>query len=87
MAPPDVLRGPVSATGAEILRAIIAWDDEHGYAPTFRDIGDLFGMASSSSPYNHLVKLRAIGAVTWVDQAPRTLVITAAGRKALGYDD
>jgi repressor LexA len=83
MAPPAILRGDLTQQGYAILRAIGEFSDVNGYAPTVREIGETLGMASSSSPYNVLVALRAMGAVTWKPDSFRTLVLTPAGRNAI----
>ena len=41
----------------EILKVIISYIQEHGYAPTVREIGKIVGLESTSSVQNHLKKM------------------------------
>lgn len=83
MASPALLHGDLTKQGMELLRAIQTYIDEVGYPPTTRELAEIFGYASPSTPHLHLSKLRQIGAVTWVRDSPRTIAITPAGKAAL----
>lgn len=48
-----------------------------------REIQEKVGASSVSNIHDRLVILREYGFVTWVEESPRTLVITGEGRKAL----
>jgi repressor LexA len=67
---------------AETLSAIFFFQREHGYSPTIREIAGETGSGSASNVHDRLVVLRGYGLVTWVEELPRTLVLTKAGRKA-----
>ena len=41
----------------KIVEAIIAYINEHQYAPTVREIGDMVGLKSTSSVHAHLGRL------------------------------
>jgi repressor LexA len=64
-------------------REIHAWigtfTTEHGYSPSFRDIGKAFGIKSPNGVACHLKPMRERGMVTWVDGMGRSL-------RALEYD-
>lgn len=47
----------------EILKAIIAYTQEHGYAPTVREICEMVGLESPSSVQNHLKKMLRDGMI------------------------
>ena len=47
----------------EILNCIIGYMQEHGYAPTVREIGDRVGLRSSSSVHRYLVEMRDSGMI------------------------
>lgn len=38
----------------DILQAIIGYIEEHGYPPTFREIGEMTGLKSTSSVQHHM---------------------------------
>jgi SOS-response transcriptional repressor LexA len=63
--------------------AIDALQRRTGYSPTLREIQEATGSASVSNVHDRLVVLRDLGLVTWVEDSPRTLVITESGRRAL----
>jgi repressor LexA len=59
----------------EILEAIISYIQEHGYAPTVREIGEMVGLKSASSVQSHLDRMLADGMIetdTWVG-SPRAI--------------
>lgn len=47
----------------EILEAIISYIQEHGYAPTVREIGEMVGLKSASSVQGHLDRMFADGMI------------------------
>lgn len=47
----------------EILEAIILYIQEHGYAPTVREIGEMVGLKSASSVQRHLDRMLADGMI------------------------
>lgn len=52
----------------------------HGYAPTYRELGDLTGRASPNTIGLELVRLARNGLVTYRKGSPRTLQLTGAGK-------
>lgn len=40
-----------------MLQVIIGYIEEHGYSPTFREIGEMTGLKSTSSVASHMKKL------------------------------
>jgi repressor LexA len=58
---------------SEILAVITEYIDQHGYAPSIREIGDIMHLVSPSTVYMHLTKLKEKGLVTWEPTQPRTL--------------
>lgn len=58
-----------------ILKAIIAYIEEHGYPPTNREIGAMVGLKSTSSVYTHLLKMKDSGMIETDDTfcAPRAI--------------
>jgi repressor LexA len=52
---------------AEVLNAVRDYQQEHGYAPTLREIGALSGLDSPSSVRYHLDQLQRMG---WIRRHP-----------------
>lgn len=77
------VHGTLTERGRELLHAIENFSDVYGYPPTVRDLQGIVGLASPSTVYAHLEKLRWQGAVDWVTGSTRTLHVTPAGRRAL----
>lgn len=44
-----------------ILRAIIEYTEQHGYAPTYAEIGAMVKLKSKNSVYNHIKRMLADG--------------------------
>lgn len=59
----------------DILFAINAYVEEHGYAPSIRDIGKMVNLTSSSTVQGYLERLKEKGYITWLPGQPRTLRI------------
>lgn len=57
----DMTERQGKATRERILRFIIDYIQQHGYAPTIREIGAGVGLKSTSSVMTHLMKLFAEG--------------------------
>lgn len=45
----------------EIIEIIKKYQSEHGYMPSYREVGDLAGMTSSASIASHMNKLFDLG--------------------------
>lgn len=57
-----------------MLQEIINYIKEYGYAPSVREIGNMVGLKSTSSVYNHLQILRMEGKIeTDHDYSPRAI--------------
>ena len=64
-----------------IIQCILAFTAEHGYPPSFREIGTAVGLTSSSHVHYHLQKLRLAGRITYEPGKNRTIrVLTEAGK-------
>ncbi|MDK8193114.1 hypothetical protein QP794_23790 [Paenibacillus sp. UMB7766-LJ446] len=48
----------------EALQAIKVYFQDHGYPPTTRELGDMMGLASSSTAYSYLDRLEKKGFIT-----------------------
>lgn len=70
---------PPTARQREIHAWISKFASENGYSPSYRQIGDAFGIRSPNGVVCHLDRMRARGMVTWVEGVSRTL-------RALEYD-
>lgn len=51
--------------------------DQHGYAPTVREIGDQAGLSSTSTVHRHLERLKEDGYLTDDQKSPRTLQVVS----------
>jgi repressor LexA len=67
----------------EILAFIREWTQKQKYPPSWRDIGDHFGITSSNGVDDHLQALKKRGLVAWGPQCSRTLRLTNAGYQVL----
>lgn len=59
----------------EVIDTIQKYLSINGYPPSFRDIGKIVGMKSSSTVSGILTNLKKKGYVTWETGRPRTLKI------------
>jgi repressor LexA len=65
------------------LAAIGAFLKQRQYPPTFRDVQDAVGIASTNGASEMLVRLRKKGLVKWEPGEVRTLLLTQAGEEAI----
>lgn len=58
-----------------ILEVIIGYIERHGYPPTFREIGEMVALKSTSSVHRHLNKMIELGMLETdaTDNSPRAL--------------
>ncbi|MBM7631736.1 transcriptional regulator [Geomicrobium sediminis] len=63
----------------EALQVAIAFIDENGFSPTFRELKELLGLKSQSSVHTLFIRLKEQGYVTWEYDRPRTLKILVKG--------
>lgn len=83
MAKAAALHAPLTDRQHHTLATIDMLQRQKGYSPTVREIQESIGASSPSNIHDRLVILRDLGLVTWVEDSPRTLVLTETGRKAL----
>lgn len=62
-------------TRRRMLKYIAGYHDEHGWAPTVREIGDAVGLASPSSVHGHLRVLHDRGELV-LGNGPRMIRLT-----------
>lgn len=65
-----------------VLGGIDALTKKHGYPPTYREIGE-FVHLQYTSVQHHVGVLASLGLVTRERYGPRTLVVTATGKRYL----
>ena len=58
---------------AEIVTAILQYNNKHGYSPTVREIGNMVGLKSPSTVQQHLNHLEKMGAIEKNPASPRTI--------------
>lgn len=58
-----------------MLNALSNYIDEKGYVPSIREVGGMVNLASASTVYNHIEKLKDKGFITWEPGQPRTIQI------------
>jgi repressor LexA len=66
----------------EVLEALRRLHDQHGFAPSLREVASEVGLASVSSVHAHVVKLADRGLVERRPGIPRTVRRAAAGHRA-----
>lgn len=70
---PDVLTTPLTDRQQSVLEVLRRHVAEHGYPPTVREIGEVLGMASSSTVHSHLAALERAGIIERDPTKPRAL--------------
>ena len=63
----------------EILDYIIAFQAEHGYPPSVREIGAAVGLKSPSTVHFHLKGLEAAGLITKAEGKTRAITVSQSG--------
>lgn len=58
-----------------VFESILLYQRQHGYAPSIREIGEMVGLASTSSVYSHLKILEEKGYIARKVEAPRAIAI------------
>lgn len=64
----------LTARNLEVLRAIAAFREEHGYSPSFRELGQELYL-SPGAVQRHITKLINLGYISMIPNAPRTIVV------------
>lgn len=59
----------------QMMKFIVRYVDEHGYAPTLTEIGAGVGIASPNAVRGHLDKLRDEGKIDMTPKIARSIVI------------
>lgn len=70
----------------EALRAVAVFQDEHGYAVTYRELADMIGVSNVSSAYKLLTALERKGLVKIMRGRNRAVTVTGMGRGWLEID-
>lgn len=47
----------------QMLQYIISYIEEHGYPPSYQEIGDAVGLASKSTVYTHIMRMLCEGTI------------------------
>lgn len=68
-----VLTSPLTDRQQSVLDVLRRHVAEHGYPPTVREIGEVLGMASSSTVHSHLAALERAGIIERDPTKPRAL--------------
>lgn len=64
----------------EVLKYISRYTADHGFPPTFRDIGDHF-MITSKGAFEHIQALKAKGYISCEANKSRSMVVLKAGER------
>jgi repressor LexA len=65
----------------EIFDFLVGYQEQHGYPPTVREIGQAVGLASPSTVHAHLANLERSGLLRRDPTKPRALELLGGGRK------
>lgn len=63
----------MKVTDEQILKFVEDYTKQHGYPPSFRDIGGAMGIVSAGSVKYRVARLREKGLLTYEDNRPRTI--------------
>lgn len=83
MATKTLLYPRLTAQRYRLLDMIAVWWEDHGYAPSARDLMEGMHYASVSTAHDHLGILRDQGMVEWEAGRSRTVRLTRQGKAAL----
>lgn len=72
---------PLSPRQHAILQSVVTFMDEHGYAPTLREIQGALGISSISVVAHHLDVVEARGYLRRVPGTSRSIVLLPAARR------
>lgn len=65
----------LTAHQAEVYQGILSYQEQHGYAPSIRELCNICGLASTSSVYNHLKTLEKKGYIRRKEDTPRAITV------------
>lgn len=66
---------PLTKRQQDVFNALESYIKEKGHAPSYRKLGEIMNLKSSSTVSAYLTKLKQAGYVTWEEGCPRTLTI------------
>ncbi len=72
---------PLTKRQAEILGHIRDYIAAHGYAPSYREIGDHFALSSTATVAEHIESLKAKGYLSHEDNLARSIQVTGIVEK------
>ncbi|MEN1682101.1 MAG: hypothetical protein AAGJ46_21185 [Planctomycetota bacterium] len=75
---------PLTRRQSTILGVIRAYQADHGYSPTLRDIGRRMGISSPNGVRCHLNALQTKGAIEWDPGRARTIRLVEAAAGEVG---
>lgn len=67
----------------DILEFILRYLDEHGYQPSFRDIGEYFGIKSTRAVSDHINAIKRKGFLDTDPNRARSMMVTELAKKSL----
>ncbi|MCL6458878.1 MAG: transcriptional regulator [Gorillibacterium sp.] len=73
---------PLTYRQRGILEALVTYIDLNHYAPSFRELGKIVGLKSSSTIHVHLENLAKSGYIEWEASKPRTIRLVPQGVEA-----
>jgi repressor LexA len=66
----------------EVLAALRRLHDQHGFAPSLREVASEVGLASTSSVHHHVVRLEQRGLIERRPGQPRTVRRSRTGQRS-----
>lgn len=77
---------PATERQHEVLRTIYHHINNHGFAPTLRELGGALGIRSTNGVNDHLTALERKGLIERTEMCSRAIRITTLGGKLLGIE-
>lgn len=74
-------------TRKAIYKAIISYIEKHGYPPTNREIMRMVGLKSTSSVYDHLLKMKELGMIETDEGVGASRAIRVPGYRFVKEED
>lgn len=68
-----------------VLKAISDFTEEHGYAPSIRDLAKAAGLTSPASGKYHVDRLQRLELIDVDEHTARSIRLTEKGQEALNY--
>jgi repressor LexA len=85
--PAEPSGGALTPRRRKVMKVIDDSVRRTGYSPTYREIGDAAGLASTSSVSHQVSKLEELGLVIREPGRPRTILVRPPGKSATGDPD